>query len=186
MSGLGRPDAEQDAQDFRTAHPLRQRRIEAGPTYLDKGKVKSRGEGNRFQVVGDVKRSDGGGADEVVVVSGNCCPIIDHDRLGKLEVGIEVRIFIVDPVSSPEAGVHIEVHQIGEPFLRLIGSGGLAAWQGAELVEIDRSCTLRNQVSVDELKVTYLIISIVVDILVHIPVQNLKSLGVKRVSAHEA
>jgi hypothetical protein len=66
---LGRPDTKQNSQNFRIGYPLSQRRVEAGTTLLNKGKVKSPREGNRFQVVGEVTRRTG---TDVGIVSGNC------------------------------------------------------------------------------------------------------------------
>ena len=48
---LGRPDAEQHAQDFPIANPLRQRWVEARAALFDRREVKARGVGDRLQMV---------------------------------------------------------------------------------------------------------------------------------------
>jgi hypothetical protein len=93
------PIAEQDSQNFLIGYPLSQRRVEAGTTLLNKSKVKSRREGNRFQVVCEVTR---GTVADVGIISGNCRPIINPsggiDCLGKRRVRIEIGVFIVDAI----------------------------------------------------------------------------------------
>ena len=62
VSGLGGPDAKQNAQDFDMGDPLCQRRIEAAAALLNGAEMESGGEGNRLEVVGDVEGGDVGRA----------------------------------------------------------------------------------------------------------------------------
>src|SRR5579863_3784198 len=115
MRCLGGPDAEQNPQDFDFGHSLSQRRIEAAATLLNSAEVKARGESDRLEMVRDVKGGNIGGAVQVIVGSGNCCTIDDVLGLTKYKVGIEIGVVVVAAIAGPEAGVDVEVHQIGEP-----------------------------------------------------------------------
>ena len=103
LFSVGRADAEQDSQNFAIGYPLSQRRVEAATTLLNKGKVKSRREGNRFQVVCEVTTST---VADVGIISGDCRPILNPSRgidcLGKREARIEIGVFIVDAIPSPK------------------------------------------------------------------------------------
>ena len=61
VSRLGRPDAEQDSQDFDVGYSLSQRRAEAAAALLDGTEVKACGEGDRLEMIRNVKGGDVGG-----------------------------------------------------------------------------------------------------------------------------
>jgi hypothetical protein len=109
---FGGTDAEQDAQNLRTGHALRQRRIKAGAALLDKCEVKSGGEGDGFQMVGAAEISVGieETAHRVGIRPGNRRAIVDVDRLREHKVGIEIGVLVINAVARPKAGVHREVH----------------------------------------------------------------------------
>src|SRR5580704_19093455 len=102
---LGRPDAEQDSQDFDVGYSLSQRRVEAAATLLNRAEVKARGEGDRLEMVGNVEWCDIGGAVQVIIGSGNCGSIDDVLGLTKYEVGIKVGVVVVAAIAGPETGV---------------------------------------------------------------------------------
>ena len=58
------------------------------------------------------------------------------------------------------------------------GTGGGAARQSAELIEMDWLRALRDQVCVEEVLVSELILGIVMDVLVHVPIQDFQGFGV--------
>jgi hypothetical protein len=72
VSRLGRPDAEQNPQDFDVGDSLSQRRIEAAATLLNGAEVKARGERDRLEMIRDVEGGNVGGTVEVIIGSGNC------------------------------------------------------------------------------------------------------------------
>ena len=74
-------------------------------------------------------------------------------------------------VASPETGIHVEVHQVGEPS-DIGGAGRFAAGQIGELIEVDRISADRLQVRVDEGEVTLFVVSVVVDVLRHVAIEN--------------
>jgi hypothetical protein len=94
----------------------------------------------------------------------------------------EVGVLRVAAVARPEAGVDGQLHQVGQPP-DLLGSGCLAAGQGAELVQVDRLRAVRLQVSVDESEVADLVVGVVVDVLIHVLVQYSHSVVVGGVAA---
>jgi hypothetical protein len=63
----------------------------------------------------------------------------------------------------------------------LLGAGRLTARQGTKLIQIDGLGTFRSQIGVKERGVGNLIIGVVVDILVHVPIQHLQGGGIGRV-----
>jgi hypothetical protein len=70
VSCLGRPDAEQDSQNFDIGYSLSQRRIQAAAALLNGTEVKARGEGDRLQMIRNVKGGDFGGTVQVVIGPG--------------------------------------------------------------------------------------------------------------------
>src|SRR5438552_18756564 len=66
MHDLGSADAEEDSQNFEAGYLLRQGRVKAGATLLNKAKVKSGREGDRLDVVTGVIRIA-----EFGIISGN-------------------------------------------------------------------------------------------------------------------
>src|SRR4029077_8606496 len=113
--------------------------------------------------------------EEVVIVSRNCrkLPIIKQTRdcLGK---GVtEIRILGAAAVPSPPTGIHGELHEVCETS-DLLCPCRFTARQSAKLIQVDWIGALRNQVRVNESEVAHLILGIVVDVLVHASIENLK------------
>ena len=90
---------------------------------------------------------------------------------GEHETGIEVRVLVAVAVSAPPAGVHRELHEVGEPP-DLLGAGRHAARKCPELVEIDRRRPVRLEVGVDELLVRELVLGVIVNVLRHIGIKD--------------
>src|SRR5439155_6296452 len=102
---LGRADADQDAQDFDAAGPLRHRWIETVPTLFDGRKVESRGVGHRLNEVRVAQISIG---------PGNCRMLSNRqswDGLRKDEVWIKVRVMVAAAVPSPPTGVKSKLRE---------------------------------------------------------------------------
>ena len=169
MGGLGGADTEQDAQHLWTGDPLRQRWVEAGATLLDEGKVEARRVGDRLNVVLGGQVGIGPG-------NGRKLPFT-QTRDGLRERVTEIGVLCAAAVARPPTGVHGESHEVGEPS-DLPGTCRFTARQRAKLIQIDGIGALGNQVGVDEREVGELILGIVVDILVHVPIQVLKGSGV--------
>ncbi len=85
-------------------------------------------------------------------------------------VWIKIRVMAVVAVARPPAGINRELGQVGEPVPDQSGvnSGGSAAHQGAKRIEICRSRSLGDQIRVQELVMSDLIVGIVMDVLSHI------------------
>src|SRR6266702_4945591 len=170
MGCLGGADTQQDAQHFWMGDPLSQRWVEAGATLLDKTKVEARCVGNRLEVILRV---------QVGIVSGNrrklpCKQPRDGLREGVTEIGI----LGAAAVAGPPTGVHGELHEVGQPSLVLLCACGLTAPQRAKPLQVDGIGTLGDQVGVEEREVADLILGIVVDILVHVPIEHFQGSGV--------
>jgi hypothetical protein len=135
MHCLGWADPEQDSQYFRICHPLGQRRIEAGATLLNKGKVKAGYKRDRLKVVGLASSATARG---VTIISWNCRPVLNPvgriDRLGKHEVGIEIGFSFSMRYRIQKLVFHIELGEISEP--QLSGRG-----------DIVKSCVLETGAS---------------------------------------
>src|SRR5712692_6055960 len=91
----------------------------------------------------------------------------------------EIGVFRATAIPSPPAGVHGELHDIGEPA-DLLSACRLTAWQRTKLVQVDYVRAFGFQVSVNEYFVGQLILGIVMDILIHVAVENLQGRGVDR------
>ncbi|HYL43133.1 MAG TPA: hypothetical protein VEU97_07100 [Ktedonobacteraceae bacterium] len=166
---LGWADTEQDAQHLRVGDPLSERWVEAGASLLDKPKMEGRRVGNRLDVV------MGG---QVAIVSGNRRKLPFTQTRDSLSERItEIGVLRATAVAGPPAGVHRELHEVGEPS-DLPGACRFTARQRAKLIQIDGIRALGDQIGVDEREVAELILGIVVDILVHIPIQLFKGSGV--------
>src|SRR5215472_9817256 len=89
-------------------------------------------------------------------------------------VWIKIRVIAVIAVACPPAGINRELSQVGEPFSDKgrVDSGSSAAHQGAKRIEICRSRSVGHQIRIEELVMSDLIVSIVVDVLGHIRVQH--------------
>src|SRR5260370_5593617 len=76
-------------------------------------------------------------------------------------------------VPGPPTGVHGKLHEICEPS-DSPGASRFAARQGAEHIQIDWLSLYRSQIRINELEVGDFILSIIVNVLGHIPVELLK------------
>jgi hypothetical protein len=171
VHGFGGSDADQDSQDFHAGGPLRHRRVEAGTALFDRRHVESRCVGDCLDVV---LRG------QVGVASGNCWKLSGEQTghgLRKYEGAIKIRVVRAAPVSGPPARIDRELHEVRESP-NLLGAGRFAARQSAELVQIGRGFTLRFQVSVEERKVSDLIVRVVVNVLGKVAVKYLKGSSV--------
>src|SRR6266478_6697590 len=92
-------------------------------------------------------------------------------------VWIMVRIMAVVAVACPPTGINRELGQVGKPVPDQVGvnSGGCAAHQGSKRIKICRSLSLGHQVRIEELVMSDLIVSVVVDVLIHVFVQHRES-----------
>ena len=97
--------------------------------------------------------------------------------LRKLEIGIEVRVLVAAAVASPPTGIQSKLHEVCKPRLSAGTSSG-AARQSAELIQIDWLRAFRDQICVQEILVSELILGIVMDVLGHVPIQDLQGFGV--------
>jgi hypothetical protein len=83
---------------------------------LDKRKMKSSSERDRFEVVGCIADYAPPG---IIICSGNSGSVYDPCgrvyRLYKYEVGIEIRIFRIAAVTSSKTRIHVELREIREP-----------------------------------------------------------------------
>ena len=107
------------------------------------------------------------------------------DRLREGEARIQVRVMVIVAIACPPAGIKRELGQVGKPFPDQggVNSGGGAAHQGAKRIEICRSRSLGDQVRVQEIVVSDLIIRVVVDILSHVRIKDRNGLGVEWIAA---
>src|SRR5437588_8313888 len=96
-------------------------------------------------------------------------------RDGLSERATQIGVLRAAAVARPPAGVHGEMHEVGEPP-DLLGAGRFTARQIAKLIQVDGIGALGNQVRVDEGHVAELILGIVVDILGHIRIEHLKAI----------
>src|SRR5882672_6405398 len=105
------------------------------------------------------------------------------DRWNRLrEVVAEIWILCAAAITGIPGGVHRKLHKICESS-DLLCTSRLAAGENAKVVEVDGICAFRGEVGVNELFVRQLILGIVVNVLVHVPVENLDSLGISRISS---
>ena len=185
MRGLCRANAEQDPQHFRTGHSLSQRGVQTRPSLFNEGKVEPCSESDGLEMVGNIEWFDGSRAFQISIRPGNRRPVHDADCLREREVRIEIGVLIVEAIARPEAGVHVELHQIRQPQLRFVRAGRLAARQFPELFQADRGRALRLQICIDKFKMGEFIVSVVVYVLVHVAVENLQRIGIGIVAAYE-
>ena len=84
-------------------------------------------------------------------------------------------------IARPPAGINRELGQVSEPVPDQSGvnSGGSAAHQGAKRIEICRSLSVGHQIRIQELVMSDLIVSIIVDVLSHVCVQHREGGGVE-------
>src|SRR6266496_2674324 len=83
-------------------------------------------------------------------------------------------------VTRPPTGINRELGQVGEPVSDqvCVHSGGGAAHQSAKRVEICRRRSPGDQVRVEELVMSDLIIGVVMDVVSHFILNNLQGLGI--------
>src|SRR5437899_3084190 len=170
VSCLGWADTKQDSQHFRIAYALSQRRIETGATLLNKRKVESGSVGDGLEVVRWPKVGIGSGDPQKL--SGTQT----RDCLGKREAGIEIGVVRAAAIPSPPTGVNGELHEVCKTS-DLLRSRRRATWQIAKMIQVDGIRVLRSQVRVDEREVSQLVLSVVVDVLVHVTVQPFPGSG---------
>src|SRR5450759_5124806 len=91
----------------------------------------------------------------------------------------EVRVLRPAPIARPITRVDGQLHEICQTA-DLLRSGGFAAGQRAELIQIDGLRTLRSQVGVDESEMGEFILGVVMDVLGHVPIEHLERLRVSR------
>jgi len=116
-------------------------------------------------------------------------------RYGLDEVrAAEVRVRIVIPISTPKTGVYSKLSQISKPRLLRRPRGPTtdgcsirllvqcAKMRSHQQVELRRVCSFRFQISEQKVRMTEFIISIVQNVLRHVPVQNLQGFDVSHVA----
>jgi len=101
------------------------------------------------------------------------------------ETWIQVGIVVIVAIACPPAGIKRKLGQVGKSFPDQggVNAGGSAAHQGAKRIEICWICSLGDQVRVQEIVVSDLIIGVVVDVLSHVRIKNLNGLGVEWIAA---
>src|SRR5215469_16180191 len=178
-------DAQKDSQNFCIGYLLRQSGIEARATLLDKREMESRREGDRLEVRRNRCRvvSAKGATSRIGIASGDRCvlPYIQtrdclNERCAQVEIGIRNAA-----VARPKTGIYCELREVCEPSSRLVCSSRLTAGQSSKLTEVDCLRALRFQVRFQKGGVADLIIGVVVDILGHVAIKNLKGAHIKRI-----
>src|SRR5580765_7607880 len=88
-------------------------------------------------------------------------------------------------VARPPAGIDRELGQVGEsvPNQSSVNSGGSATHEGAKRIEICRSLSVGHQIRIQKLVMSDLIVSIVVDVLIHVCVQHRESGSVEWIAS---
>jgi hypothetical protein len=146
---------------------------------LNKAKMEARRVGNGLEVSRNAGR---GAGPHIVIVSGNRREFpLTQPRNGLRECIAEVRVSRAAAIPCPPAGVHRELHEVGKTSTVLLGAIRLAAWERAKLLQINRVGAPGNQVRINKREVAELIVSIVVNILIHIPIEHAKGSRVRRV-----
>ena len=95
-------------------------------------------------------------------------------RLLEDKVWIKIRVMAVVAVARPLAGVDGELRQVSEPVsnqVRIDSCSG-AAHQRAKRIEICRRRSLGDQIGVEELLMSELIIGVVMDVVLHFILNN--------------
>src|SRR5450432_1870831 len=109
MSGLDWPDAKQNSQNFRIVSALSKSGVQAVATLFDSREVECRRIGNGLDVI--IRRQVG-----IASRNGRKLPCMQvRNRLGKHEVGFEIRVMVGATVSSPPTGVQGKLHQVCKP-----------------------------------------------------------------------
>src|SRR5690242_21853214 len=79
-------------------------------------------------------------------------------------------------VASPPTGIQGEAHQVCETQFSA-GTCRAAALNGAKLLKVYSRCSLRSQICIEEVLVSELVVSVVVDVLGHVLIEHGKSCG---------
>src|SRR5207248_5847349 len=159
-------DAEEDSKHFQTGYLLRQGRVKAGPTLLNKTKVKSRGESDCLDMVTGIVWIA-----QFIIVSRNCRVLStmqtrDGVGEGRTEIGVANAA-----VARPPAGIHRELLKVRKPS-SLGDERDLTGRQILEFAQVDLLFPFGLQIGIEESCVTYLIIGVVGDILGLIAIKN--------------
>ena len=103
-----------------------------------------------------------------------------RDRLREDKVWIKIRVMPVVAIAGPPAGIDRKLRQVSEPMSDLvrIDAGRGAAHQRAKRIEICRRRSLGDQISVEELVMSDLIIGVVMDVVIHFILNNLQGAAV--------
>ena len=145
-------------------------------TYASAGDLRNRLAGLRPQGLGGIgfhvflRPGDGG-----VLVYGQSGDGV-WERIAK------VGVLGAAAVAGPPTCVDRKLHQVREAA-DLLGAGGLAAGQGAELVEVDGVGAFGGEVVVDEILVRQFVFCVVVDVLGHVAVKLGQDQSIARASA---
>ena len=108
-----------------------------------------------------------------------------RDRLLEDKVWIKIRVMPVVAVARPPTGVDGKLGQVGEPMSDLgwIDSRRGATHQSAKRVQICRTPSPGDQVRVEELVVSDLIIGVVMDVVSHFILNNLQGLDISWIAS---
>src|SRR6266568_3373944 len=89
-------------------------------------------------------------------------------------VWVKIRVLAVVAIAGPPAGINRELGQVGKPVPDQggVNSGCSAAHQSPKRIEICRSRSLGHQVRIEELMVSDLIIRVIVNVLVHVFIED--------------
>ena len=103
-----------------------------------------------------------------------------RDGLLEDKVWIKIRVMPVVAIAGPPAGIDRKLRQVSEPMSDQvwIHSGRGAAHQRAKRIEICRRRSLGDQVRVEKLVMSDLIIGVVMDVVSHFIVNDLQGLSV--------
>src|SRR5207248_8699105 len=119
--------------------------VEARATLLDKPKMETRRVCDRLEVIRDPWGCPLFKADQVNICSRNRRKLpLTQTRDSLSERVTEIGILRAASVARPPAGVHRELHEVGEPSLVLECACRLTALQRAKLIQIDGIGALRT------------------------------------------
>src|SRR5262245_15360948 len=100
-------------------------------------------------------------------------------------VWIKIRVMAVVAVARPPARINRQLGQVGKPVPNqsCVNSCSSAAHQGPKRIEICRRLSLGHQVCIKELVMSDLIISVVMDVLIHVLVKHREGCGVEWITS---
>src|SRR5205814_8215383 len=102
--------------------------------------------------------------------------------LGKLEIRVQVRIMAAAPITRVPAGINRELHEVGKAQLSA-RSGSSAAGQSTEAFQVNGIGSLGNEICIQEILVSELVVGVVVDVLRKIVINSLKFSHILRITA---